>query len=303
MAQFQFSRIGATTATCGTVVLSRYSSSVAVTIPVGGLVQTADGTQRFTIVADATQAGYSVAAGGYVMAVGTSSVQVTVQAVNTGTGGNVAAGTITAFASGIVGADTVTNTGAAVGGSNAESDNAFRARFWNYLKYLWRATPDAIIYAVQSIQVGITATVVENQTPSGAYQPGYFFVTVDDGTSAPSAATLAAAGSAVETVRGASITYGVFGPAVVSVNLAVTISAAAGVSTGTVIANVQTAAIAFVNSTVLAQNLSYWKTGTAIENAQGVDELISLTINGATADVPATATQKIVCGAVTVTVV
>jgi uncharacterized phage protein gp47/JayE len=222
--------------------------------------------------------------------------------VSSGADANVPAGTITAFASGIPGVDQVTNTGAAAGGSDAEQDGAFLARFWLWLQYLWRATPGAIQYAAQSVQPGLAATVVQNQDEAGNFKPGYFYVTVDDGSGYPPASLLAACAAQVETTRGAGMGYAVHAPAVVTVNVAATVAPAAGFTNGAVQTAAQSAAQAWIASMVLGQNLSYFKTGTAIENAAGVAELQSLTLNGAAADITATPQQKIVPGTITITV-
>jgi uncharacterized phage protein gp47/JayE len=301
MAQFQVTRIGATTATCGTVQLSRYSTSVAVTIPAGGLVMTGDGSQQFTIIQDTSQSGWNAAADGYVMGVGVASVQVTAQAVNSGAAGNVGAGTITQFASGIVGADTVTNTGAASGGADPETDPALRARFWNYLQYLWKATSAAVTYAVQTVQPGLSVTITDGYNEAGVMTPGYFFATVDDGTGSPSAALINNAAQQVQQTRALGIQAACHGPTDLVVNVAATIA------TNNPLVD-QPAAVAavtaYVAATKLGQTLDYFKTGAALGGASPtITEVVSMTLNGGTSAIVPSATQKIVVGTVTVSTV
>lgn len=86
-------------AASGTVTFSTNSPATsALSIAVGTRVQTSSGTQ-FTVVADTSKPGYSAAQNAYVIAPGSSSVDATVQAVVTGSSGNVAAQSITQFSS------------------------------------------------------------------------------------------------------------------------------------------------------------------------------------------------------------
>jgi uncharacterized phage protein gp47/JayE len=303
MADFQFTRIAGGTAVCTTIVLSRYATSQAALIVPGGVVQTADGSQQFTIVADATQAAYSASAGGYQMAAGVSSVVVTGQNTAQGSAGNVAAGTITAFASGIVGADVVTNTAAASGGADPETDAAFRTRFWGYLQYLWRATAPAVIYAVQSVQAGVTCTVTDGYISSGVQQYGSFFATVDDGSHAPSAAFVALAGAQVQTTRALGIRAATYGVSQLTVNIVATITVASGYTNDIATAAATAAATAFVAALVQGQSVGYFALGSAMySSSPAVAELNSLTINGVTADLACAATQVVVLGTVNVSV-
>jgi uncharacterized phage protein gp47/JayE len=302
MAQFQFARIGAVAASCTTVVLTRYSASQAVTILPGGVVQTLDGSQQFAIVADTTQSAWNAMLGGYVMAAGVTSCQVTVDALVSGSGGNVAANTIVAFGSGIVGADTVNNTGAATGGTDAEADASFRARFWNYLQYLFRATGAAITYAIESIQVGAQVILTENYDEAGNWKPGYFYGTCDDGTGAPPSSFVTAAAAQADATRALGVAFGMHATTQLVVNVSAQIKVAAGFNAGTIEGTAETVAAAFVQACVLGQNLSYFNTGVAIVNVPGVAELVSLTLNGGIVDIQS-GLQKIVAGTVVVSAV
>jgi uncharacterized phage protein gp47/JayE len=302
MADFQFTRIAGAASTCTTVVLGRYATSQAAVIVPGGTVQTADGSQQFTIIADTTQGGYSASAGGYTMASGVASVQVTVQNSTQGAAGNVAAGTITAFASGIVGADTVTNTAAAVGGADPETDAAFRARFWNYLQYLYRATAAAVTYAVTSLQAGATCSIADGYISSGVAAYGAFFVTVDDGSHAPSAAFIANANQAVQNTRALGIRAATYGVTQLVANIVATITVAPGFTSTVAIASASAAVQAAIAGLTQAQSLEYFPLGGAIAVAPGVGSTASLTINGVGADLVPTSTQTIVVGSINITI-
>jgi hypothetical protein len=298
MAQFQVTRIPATAANCSTVQLSRYSYTDAVTIIPGGLVMTTDGSQQFTIIADPTQAAWSAIAGGYVMGAGVSSCLVTAAASTLGLAANVAAGTITQFASGVLGADTVTNTGPATGGANAESDPALRARFWNYLQYLWRATAQAVTYAIQSIQAGLSVTIVDGYNEAGQFSPGCFVATVDDGSGNPPASLIARALVAVNATRALGIRGAVHGPTTLVVNVAGTIITASPTQDATA---AQNAVAAYFAGVSLGGGISYFRLGAVMENASStIVETNALTLNGASGDVAGLPTQKILLGTVTI---
>jgi uncharacterized phage protein gp47/JayE len=97
-----------------------------------------------------------------------------VEDLTAGAAGNVQPGTISLIASAIPGIDTVTNALAFTNGENAETDAAFRARFQLYIAGLSKATSAAVDSAVAAVQDGITYVVLENQSTTGAYQPGNF---------------------------------------------------------------------------------------------------------------------------------
>jgi len=160
-ADFGFARLPAVAAT-GFVTLARFSPSVAAVVPEGSDVATAANGQVYTVVADPTNAAYSAALGGYVLAAGVASVTVPVVATVAGAAGNVQPGAISLITSAIAGVDSVTNALVLAGGADAESDAAFRARFGNYLASLARATNLAVGAAVAAIQQGLSYVISEN---------------------------------------------------------------------------------------------------------------------------------------------
>ena len=60
MADFGLTRLPAVAAT-GQVTFSRFTNTLQAVVPFGSLVQTADGSQKFTVVTDATNSGYNLA--------------------------------------------------------------------------------------------------------------------------------------------------------------------------------------------------------------------------------------------------
>lgn len=299
VADFGLTRLPAVTAT-GQVTFSRFTPTLQAVIPVGAAVQTADGSQRFTVALDTGNVAYSSTLGGYVLAANVSSLAVPVQAAVAGAGGNVLAGSISVLSTAIPGVDTVSNASAFTNGVDAESDAALRARFVLYLSSLSKATRAAIGYAITNVRQGLTYTITENYDYAGAYRPGSFVVVVDDGTGSPSGGILAAVGSAVEAVRGLGITYAVFAPVVVTANVGLTITSAAGYNHASVVAAVGTAITNFINALPLGASLPYTQLASVAYAVPGVTNASAILLNGGTSDLAATPKQKIRAGVVSV---
>ena len=259
MADYDFPRQDAKSAT-GNVTMGRYTATAQAIVPVGATVQTGDGTEKFDVIADTTNAAYNatvVTGGGYVLAAGISSISVPVVAENAGTEGNVQAGTITFIYSGIAGIDTVTNASAFANGADAEEDDAYRARFVLYMASLSKATNVAVKSAVANVGSNLTYTLTENYTYGGVYQPGFFYVVVDDGTGAPTSTLLNTVANAIEAMRGTSIQFAVFAPVVVTANATMVLTTASGYAHATVVGNVTTALRSFINALPLGTPLPY----------------------------------------------
>lgn len=208
-----------------TVVFSRITLGLAASIPVGTQVKTADGSQIFAVLADATQASYDAATSSYAVASSTQTIALTVQAAIVGIVGNVQPGVISLLATAIPGIDAVTNPNQAAGGLDAETDAALRARFANFIDSRSRATPVAIAFAVDSLQQGLQHVISENVDPSGAVRLGFFTVTIDDGSGAPPAALLASVSAAVDLVRPVGTLFAVQAATVTLANITMAITA------------------------------------------------------------------------------
>jgi phage-related baseplate assembly protein len=205
----------------GTVTFSRFSSSVAGLVAIGTVVRTVDGSQSFTIALDPTNQAYSLTQNGYVLPIGVFSATVPVTANIPGPNANVAAGTIGLIASATPGIDTVTNAAALTGGATAESDAALRGRIPAFFASLSKGTKTAINYAIDSLQLGVEDTIIENVG-------GAFYVTVDDGTGTPSQLLVNAAATAVENTRACGVRYGVLSPVIVNVSVSFSVLVAQG---------------------------------------------------------------------------
>jgi uncharacterized phage protein gp47/JayE len=282
---FSVARLPAVAAS-GTVTFGRSATAGTALIPAGTLVRTADAALSFAVAGDAANPAWSAAQGGYVMDAGVASIDAKAVAVAAGAAGNVQPGAIALIAAALPGVDTVTNAAAFLGGLDAESDAALRARFGGFMNSRARATAGAIGYAVQGVQQGLQYTLQENRLPDGSTSIGSFVVTVDDGSGAPSASLLAAVGAAVETMRPVGAVYAVMAPAVTEVSVSLAVALAPGADGGAVRAAVGAAITDYVAGLGLGNTLAWSK---LIQVAHDASPLVSgvsaLLLNGAGADI------------------
>ena len=300
VADFGVTRLAATYAT-GQVTFSRFTSTQQAVVPVASTVQTGDGSQQYSVVADTTNPAYNATLAGYVLAVGVGSVTVPVVAVVAGAAGNAISGAVTTIAGAISGVDTVTNAAGFTNGADAESDAALRTRFISYVRSLSKATKAAIGYAITSLQQGVTYSLVENETYGGTVQMGYFYAVVDDGTGAPTGTFLSTVANAIDAVRPFCSSFGVFAPVLVNATVAMTVTVASGYDAAATKTLVSNALKAYINSLQLGQTLTYSRLSQiAYDASPGVTNVTAITLNGGTADLAATAKQVIKWSSVTV---
>lgn len=298
---YGFYRQGAVAAVAG-VTFARFTATAQALVPLGAQVGTLDGTQTFAVTENAASPAWSAAQNGYVIPAGTASLAgVPVQAAAPGSAGNVVAGAIGLILTAIPGVDTVTNPAPATGGADAESDAALRAGFQQFVRSLASATLAAIGSAIDSVQAGLAYDIAENVNPDGSAHPGYLTITVDDGTGNPPTATLQAVSAAVNGARAAGVAFGVFAPMTVTANVAMTITAAAGYSAASLATAAQTAISSYIAGLTLGTSLPYTELSAAAYNASpGVADVTGVTLNGGTADLDVTGSEKIIVGTVTV---
>lgn len=303
----------AAVASTGQVTFSRFTATAQATIlagtytananGVGGsylggvMLLTADGTQQFQVIPDSTQTYWNAAANAYVIPSGVTSAQATVQAQNAGIQGNVSAASITTISTAIQYVDTVTNANAFSNGVNQESDTAVQARFVTYVSGLRAAIASAVESAIEGVQQGIQYAIVENKTLAGASQPGYFYVVISPYTSQLQAAVY----SAINAIRGLSITFDVFAANQVTANVTATITASAGYTLANVESAVQTAIQKFIASIPLGGTLEWTQIFQVIWGVAGVATVANtMTLNGGNADLPAGVNGTIVSGTIVV---
>jgi uncharacterized phage protein gp47/JayE len=284
MADMSLTRLPAVAAT-GSATFARFTSTAPALVPAGALVRTTDGSQTFAVSIDASNPAWSAAANGYVVAAGIGSLSVPVVAQTPGVAGNVQAAAITLLVSTIPGIDTVTNTAPLQNGLNAESDDALRARFQNFVQSRSRATPLAVAYAVGSIQQGLNYALQENVDPSGAARLGNFVVTLDDGSGNPPASLLETATAAIEAVRPVGSVFTVQPPTVVTADVSLTLSVPPGTGKPAVVAAVAQALQGYINSLPIGASLPLTKLAQLAYGASpSVTNVAQLLINGTTAD-------------------
>lgn len=285
----------------GAVTFARFTTGLAALVPIGAAIESSDGSQAYAVTIDTSNPAYDSVQGGYVIAPNEGSVTVLVKAQVAGLAGNAAPGSVTVLATPITGVDTVTNSLSFSGGAEQETDVALRTRFIAYIANLARATPSAIGFAISSVAPSVTYTLTENYTYAGVYQPGYFYVVVDDGTGAPSGGFLTSVAAAIETVRPATSTYGVFGPTLVTVGVTALVTVDPAYSASAVKTAVQAAIVAYLNALPLGVGLSYTRLlQVAYDASPGVKNVTNMLVNAGTADIAATAKTVLRAGVVTI---
>lgn len=299
-ADYGFTRLPAVAAT-GEVTFSRFTATSQAAIPVGTLVETADGSQQFAVMADTTQVAYDAASGSYLIAAGTMNCDASVQAVVPGATGNSSAGSVTVLTSAVPYVDTVTNALAFTNGEDEEPDTSFRVRFVAWVASLSKATPAAIKNAVYNLQRGMAYELVENELYDGTSRRGYFYVVVDDGSGSPSSTVLASVANAIDAVRPVGGDFGVFSPVVVSANVSMILTTASGYTHADIVSEVTAALSSFINTLPLGTALAYSRLAQVAHDASaGVLSATGVTLNGGTADLAATAKQVIKAGTLTI---
>ena len=298
-ADFNFPRLPANAAT-GSVTFSRFTPTYQAIVPVNQGMQTSDGTQQFFVTIDATNPAYSATLNGYVIAPGTASVTVPVEAVNSGTQANVQANTISQITSGIQYVDTVTNPAAFINGVDKESDPAYRARFVLYIASLSKATKTAIIYAARSVQQGVNISITENADLNGTPDLGFNTVIVDDGSGYPSATLLTNVANAIDAVRPLGSRIGVYPPVVLLADVGMSLITAANYTHTSVVTAVIAALQNFINALPLGTPLFYTQLAAIAYSVPGVTNVAGITLNGSTSDLTATAQNKILAGNISV---
>lgn len=282
VADFGLARLPASPA-AGQATFSRITPGLGASIPAGALVRTADGTQSFAVAADPANPAWT--GGGFALAPAATSLILPIQATAPGSAGNVQPGTISLLASAIPGVDAVTNVAATTGGLDAENDDALRARFANWMASRSRSTPAAVLYAVDSVQQGLSRQLVENVDAAGNPRPGAFVVTVDDGTGAPSASLLASVAAAVEAVRPVGSAFAVQPPTVLRANVGLTVSVADPARKAGVVGPVAAAVTALVNALPIGGTLPLTRVAAAAYAAHpAVTNVSAVTLNGAAQD-------------------
>jgi uncharacterized phage protein gp47/JayE len=304
LADFDVERLPAN-ASSGLVTYSRVTPTNPATIPIGALIQSSDGSQKFVVTLDTTNAAYSASAnngaGGYVIPATVTSYQVPVQNTVPGAAGNVQAGGLTIMQTGISGVDAVTNVAAFTNGFDAESDDDAKARFVLFINQLAKGTEGAIRYAVQNTRQGLQCQIFEPN------QGGFTQLTVyiDDGTGDIDDATFNMAMANVYAIKAAGVIPSVLKAAELAANVTMTIVTATGYDHPTLVAQAVAAIGLYINGLGLGATpslgqLSYMKVAAVALGITGVTDVTNYQLNGETVDLVPAAGQTIKAGTITV---
>jgi len=296
---FGMTRVPGAAATA-VMTFGRYTATNQALVPINAQVTSADGTQFYLVIADTTQPTYNAVLGAYLLPAGTATATVTVQNTVVGTAGNVAAGLINVLSTPISGIDYVTNPNPAGGGVAAETDAALRARFVLFINNRSLATASAVGYAVTSVAGVVSYTITQNYDYSGAYDPGSFYVVVDDGSGDPSGTLVQSVLTAIQAVAGAGIRTAAFGATSISVSVSMTMTPTGGYTHAAVVPVVQAAVDAYINGLGLGTTCSYVGCAAAAQAATGVATITNFLLNGGTSDITANSKQVVRASTVTV---
>ncbi len=277
-------RLGAQAAS-GLVTFGRYTAGPSSCfIPVGTTVKTNDGSQEFAVTANTLFSSYSATLDGYTIPVAVATLDVPVESVTPGSGGNVQAGAITIMTSPVTGVDYVVNDATFTNGADQESDTALKARFSAYILGLARGDIYGLSAAIASTGVNIQWTLVENYNFDGSVRYGYFFVVADDGSGSPSPDFLAGVLEAVDSVRPLGIQCQVFPPTIVVADVAMQIGTTTGYNHNTVVAAVIANITSRINDLGLGVSLAYSILSSWAYEVPGVKTVTAVTLNGGTGD-------------------
>lgn len=275
---YDLARLPAVSAT-GQARFARFTATEAALVPAGTLVRTADAKQGFVVQADAAHPAWDAARAGYALAAGVAAVTVKIEAQLAGSAGNVQPGAIALIADALPGVDTVANDLALDGGLDAESDEALRTRFRDFLASRSRATPVAVGYAVSSLRQGLRWHVAEDAAN------GQFVVTVDDGSGAPSAELLSQAAIAIDAVRPVATSFAVQPPVVSTANVSMLLAVADGAAAPEVAAMVAVAISDYLATLPVGGALPFTRLAQLAYGANAaVVNVTAVTLNGGSAD-------------------
>lgn len=232
----------------GTVTFSRVSTLGSVTIPAATQISTVGGVVFETSAA-------------LTLGEGVASGNVEIKAVESGKSGNVPAGTITVFVSGLSGVDAVVNAGNVGGGVDEESDSEYLSRFRTYLLGLARSNRWGVISGALLNPALRSVALVEHFPPkAGLYN---FTLYLDDGSGTVSATTIAEVkalidgdGTAISPgYRAAGMNADYLAPSIVTVNVTGTVYVSFAVELPEAKSIVDARVFEFLNSKLIGEDV------------------------------------------------
>lgn len=226
----------------GTLTFDRGTNTGAINIPAALTVRATVNGTTYSFTTDAAT----------VIDAAADTVDVNATCTVTGTGGNVAAGTVTTIAGTIAddltGDVTVTNADRFVGGSDDESDDDYRARAQAYPSTLSDGTVSALELAAVGVP-GVSYATVDEGTV------GIVYVYVSDADGNGNAALADAAQTAVDAVRSAGVIVECVAAAREEVDLSLTVYVVAGAGTAALKAAISLAVLRYTGNIAPGESL------------------------------------------------
>lgn len=247
-----------------------FSGANGTVIPIGTRASTSGGEPVYFVT---TTAG-TISAG---------SVTVAAEASDAGAIGNVGIAAVNNVIGNLVGVVTVSNTFNFVGGTDAESDDALRARILERAKRP-ATSGNAAQYRQWALEVsGISdAKVYPIWNGAGTVK----VVLLDADKRAPSTAIVNAAASYIDSMRPIGATVTVVGAAEVAINISVKITLVPGATLPAVRTEIENGVRTYLKSLAFADStVRYARIANVILDAAGVLDHSLLTVNGGTANV------------------
>ncbi|WP_428493235.1 baseplate J/gp47 family protein [Rhodopila sp.] len=301
MLDFSLIRLPAIPST-GIVTISRFAPNLSATIPVGTVFKTADGLLSFAITEDQSLSIWQAGTSAYVLPSGVASANLPVVCLTGGSNGNVLAGTITVIAASVPGIDQVNNAAPLTDGADAESDQAFRSRFQNYLASRSRATLLAVQNAIANIQQGLDVAIEENTAPDGSIRAGSFLVVVDDGTGYPPSGLLSTVATAVDSVRPIGTTFAVIAPTVLTVNVSLVATLTSVAVASQSVSSIQNYIAVYLSSLPIGASASVTRVAqNAYLAGSGIVNIAGILLNASPSDIVPPSLTVIKAGSIVVT--
>ncbi len=232
----------------GNVVFSRTGTTGDITIPIGTLIATNDGTQ------------FETTATGTIANGNNDSNSVSISAVKAGVEANVPANTIIVIVTPVTGVETVDNSSGTSGGLDEETDTEFVKRFREYVEGLGQSSENGLITGAKLVTGVRSASTIEHFPPSSSYNVSVY---IDDGAGNASAALIASVllklkgdgTSSYPGYKAAGINIQVLAPTKVTQDVTVVVTDDGALSEPTIEYNIEQAISNYINNLVLGADI------------------------------------------------
>jgi len=275
----------------GSIIFSRSGTTGEITIPIGSLVATADGTQFETTSTGTIENGNQ------------DSNSVSIMATEAGSESNVPANTIIVIITPISGVETVDNSSATSGGLNQETDEEFVKRFKEYIEGLGQSNESGLITGAKKVTGIRSASTVEHFPPSSSYNVSVY---IDDGAGNAPQALIDAALLKLKGLgttdnpgyKAAGINIRVLAPSKVTQDVTVTIEDDGKLSEATMEYNIELAITNYINNLVLGDDIIR---NMLIKAIMAVDGVVDITLTTPADNITINYNQIARVGTITIT--